>query len=190
MFISGCDRPASATAKQTPGSIPTLAWDLSVDQAPARIGWPNQVPEFRWFIDGPAILRLSLPADRQVTYTFQRAQIRRNGDAIYNVSLLFPAETFDDAYARVNRLADEWGVSNRERMKEFAAWRGRPPAGTYREHAETLRADVNPVGIELRHSYDPKRPWYVTFVYGFEQHAPRFSRGDANSSSGGRSAGE
>jgi hypothetical protein len=162
----GCD--GSVASPQSPAaSTSPLRWDLSTDHGIARVQWPWAVTDTIWFIDGPQTVHLLLPGHEEGDVTFYKAQIRRQGNTLYVVCLEFPSETVDQAYARAAALAKQWNITDLVALEKWHRTRGASVENAA-GYLSLTRTDLpQPRGIQIRHAFDPRCPWFVSLGFGY-----------------------
>jgi hypothetical protein len=158
-----CDMPMPKT-----GGAEHVVWDLSTGHDIARVGWPPQVTDNIWFIDGPLYVHLILPdGESGDLQRCEKAQLRRDGNQLTHVSVMFPAETIEQCYVRTKTLARQWQITDLHELEEWHRTRGYS-ADQHSGYVALGRSDLRrPRGIELRHSFQQDKPWGVSFGFGY-----------------------
>jgi hypothetical protein len=162
----GCEKSAPS-AEAGPNHV---TWDLSHDQRVDRVAWPADVTGNTWLISGPMVVDLTLPDGRRTRYTVDDAQLRREGDRVVKIVLLFPSETLDGTYARARALCAEWGIADLEALDAWYAARQRDAGNATDPTRPNLARVWNDVaGVIVRPSYDAARraPWFASVGFGF-----------------------
>ena len=145
---------------RTPPPPVVLDWDLSRSHAAGDVGWTDLARGQR-FWQGDVRLTLKLPSR---TVAFELADVRadRSGDLLSALVLRGRPLTLDEAYAEVARRVDELELPRRD----LDLWRDDMRSGDFRKDRvfATRRNDLRPaLSLEVKHSYDDERPWYLAW---------------------------
>lgn len=152
-----------------------MAWDLSSTHDVEAVGWPAQVQDTIWFIDGERTITIKLPDDRQLSCWFYKARVRRDGRQVKFITLDLESESLEDAYVHAGELVREWKMDRLERLDEWHVRQLRPGADRLKEGCE-LGGNASPGGVtpslRVGPSFRPQSPWYISLSLGLLVSAP------------------
>jgi hypothetical protein len=137
-----------------------LEWDLSRSHGVSELGWPERGGS-QQFWKGDLRLTLKLPA-RVLRLELADARVEREGDSIHVIQLRSHPLTLEQAVAEVERQMSELELPRRD----LEQWRADVASGDFRKDRSfaTRRNDVTPaLSLEVKHSYDEERPWYLSW---------------------------
>ena len=150
---------------ETPATPPprlTLAWDLSLSHHIDDVGWPDDRGGTQWFLQGDIALALTLPQKRVLQGDFADVRVERKEGEVTVLQLRGHAQTLDDAHAETEKRMKELELPRRD----LDQWYADAKSGDFRKDRTfaTRRNDLTPaLSLEVRHSYHPERPWYLSW---------------------------
>ena len=170
MCLTSCGPPGSATSPTTQPL--SFKWDLSIDNRIERVGWPSQVTDHIWLIDGPGAVRLKVRGGVEHDVAFSAAQVWREGSRIKTIALIGHIGTVDEVYADAMKLASDWritDVSDIEVFKNTKAYKmEHGGSGVYgvRAGGDGLEQGRS---IEIRQSFNSAsgEPYVAIMAFGF-----------------------
>lgn len=150
-----------------------LGWDLSEKTDLSKVGWPKDIKEELWYVEGPGTIHLKARDGYGYKGPFWFAQVWREGNRVSTVCIMLPIGSVDEAYANATRLADQMNLKDRRGIEDFKQnrgeriLRGQPAVGSM-----SPEGDFQSRVIEIRHCYaGPEKQWLVTLILGFPARA-------------------
>lgn len=142
-------------------------FDLSTPEKVMAFEFPGNVSDSQeYFADtqGPK-LTLVLPGDR----TFERrlsSLFLSRFETVLEVSAQLERATVDEATRQARELMRDWEIPT----GQLETWYSDAKDGRHHVTFAASRAlsGEQSVGIEILHSFDPNRPWFVQFSFGAE----------------------
>lgn len=98
---------------------PNFSWDVFKDDRIERVGWPANVKEDIWLIEGPGTLRLKIRDGVEREVAFRYARVERDGGRLKTIRLELDKGKLDAVYADAMKLASEWRVTDTKELREF-----------------------------------------------------------------------
>lgn len=150
---------------ETPRNPPprmVLDWDLSRSHRISDIDWPADQASPQRFWKGDVQLTLKLPGGRVLRTDLADMRAERKDDQIYVLSLRSHPQTLEQAYAEAEKRIAELELPRRD----LDQWRRDVESGDFRKDRvfASRRNDLVPaLSLEIRHSYNPERPWYLAW---------------------------
>jgi hypothetical protein len=148
------------TETRTPPPHVVLEWDLTRSHRAADVGWPDVFRDQR-FWQGDVHVTLKLP-QRVIVCDVADVRAERSGEDVTVIQLRGHPLTLDEAYAEVARRIVELDLPRRDLDK----WREDVRSGDFQKDRvfATRRNDLRPaLSLEVKHSYDEQRPWYLSW---------------------------
>ena len=154
---------------RTPPPPVVLDWDLSRSHGAADVGWTDLERDQR-FWQGVIRLTLKLPG-RTVELDLADVRAERKGDQISALVLRGRPLTLDEAYAEAARRVEELALPRRD----LDQWRDDARSGDFKKDRvfASRRNDLRPaLSLEVKHSYDDERPWYLSWEIAWPSSPP------------------
>jgi len=146
---------------ETPTKPPeVLDWDLSRTHRALDLGWAEPGGSQR-FWKGPIRLTLKLP---QAVLSLELADLRaeREDDSVHVLQLRGQPQTLEQTRSAVESQMKTLDLPRRD----FDHWLADLASGDFRKDREfaTRRNDLTPaLSLEVKHSYQDERPWYLSW---------------------------
>jgi hypothetical protein len=147
---------------RSPAPRLVLDWDLSRTHRIADLEWPADLASNHRFWQGDIQLTLKLPGDRVFKSELADLRAERRGDEIYVLQLRGHPQTLDQTLAEVEQRLKQFDLPRRD----LDQWVADVRSGDFRKDRTfaSRRNDLTPaVSLEVRHSYNPERPWYLSW---------------------------
>ena len=148
------------TETRTPPPRVVLEWDLTRSHRADEVGWPDLFRDHR-FWQGDVHLTLKLPG-RVLAFDLADVRAERRGGEVSVIQLRGHPLTLDATMAEVERRMQELELPRRD----LDQWREDARSGDFQKSRvfSTRRNDLRPaLSLEVKHSYDDERPWYLSW---------------------------
>ncbi|HET8644333.1 MAG TPA: hypothetical protein VFO85_02515 [Vicinamibacteria bacterium] len=150
-----------------------LEWDLSRSHSVGDVAWPPDNTRGQYFLKGDLHLTLKLPG-RVLAAGLADVRVERGGDQVTVLQLRGHPLTLEGAVAEVERRMAEMDLPRRD----FDQWRADAASGDFQRRRvfATRRNDLRPaLSLEVKHTYDEARPWYLSWEIAWPGVAPAVS---------------
>ena len=154
---------------RTPPPPVVLDWDLSRSHGAGDVGWTDLSRSQR-FWQGDVHLTLKLPG-RVVEWNGADVRAERDGEQLSALVLRGHPQTLDQAYAEIARRMQELELPRRD----LDQWRDDVRSGDFKKDRvfATRRNDLRPaLSLEVKHTYDDERPWYLAWEIAWPGQVP------------------
>jgi hypothetical protein len=145
----------------TPPPRMELQWDLSRSHRVEDVDWPADRAGTQRFLEGDIRLTLKLPG-RTLRAELADVRVERQGGEVTVLQLRGHPQTLDEVHAEVQKRMKEHDLPRRD----LDQWYQDAKSGDFRKDRTfaTRRNDLVPaLSLEVRHSYQEDRPWYLSW---------------------------
>jgi hypothetical protein len=146
---------------KTPPPRMELTWDLSRSHRVEDVDWPADRAGTQRFLEGDLALTLKLPG-RTLRTELADVRVERKDGEVAVLQLREHARTLDEVYAEIQKRIKELDLPRRD----LDQWYQDAKSGDFRKDRTfaARRNDLVPaLSLEIRHSYQPERPWYLSW---------------------------
>ena len=149
----------SETARTPPQTV--LEWDLSRTHRIADIDWPAELARPQRFLEGEITLTLKLPEGRVLKLELADIRAERKDDQLSALVLRGHGQPLDKAVVAAEKWMDQLALPR----QDLDQWSEDARSGDFRKsRVFASRNDLLPaLSLEIKHSYDPERPWYLAW---------------------------